>query len=73
MVDQSPPLVEEGKKLLKDYPNMRNFYCKGLQDFVFEYKYDCIWIQWVSSHLTDDDFVAFLKKCSESLTSTVST
>ncbi|RWS00958.1 N-terminal Xaa-Pro-Lys N-methyltransferase 1-like protein [Dinothrombium tinctorium] len=26
-------------------------------------KYDLIWCQWVTGHLTDDDFVLFLKKC----------
>jgi protein N-terminal methyltransferase len=71
MVDQSAQLVEQGKELLKNSPSMKNFYVKGLQDFEFEHKYDCIWIQWVSSHLTDDDFIQFLKKCSESLTKTV--
>lgn len=25
--------------------------------------YDLIWIQWVTGHLTDEDFVDFLKRC----------
>jgi Putative hydroxyindole-O-methyltransferase. len=63
--------VEQAKILLKDYPNMREFYAEGLQSFDFKHKYDCIWVQWVSSHLTDDDFVVFLNKCADALTETV--
>lgn len=42
--------------------NVRHFYCKGLQDFKFEHTYDCIWIQWVLTHLNDEDNIAFLIK-----------
>eukprot|EP00741_Cyanophora_paradoxa_P014758 tig00020824_g14236.t1 len=29
--------------------------------------YDVIWIQWVIGHLTDEDMVAFLKRCQRAL------
>lgn len=36
----------------------------GLQTFAPPVgRYDLIWIQWVSGHLTDDDFVEFFKRC----------
>ncbi|KAJ1844216.1 hypothetical protein H4S02_001027 [Coemansia sp. RSA 2611] len=36
----------------------------GLQGFTpTEGRYDVIWCQWVLSHLTDDDLVAFFERC----------
>jgi len=70
LVDQNPKYVEEAKNILKDCANMKDFYVDGLQTFTPQKKYDCIWIQWVSNHLTDEDYVSFLKRCSESLTET---
>jgi protein N-terminal methyltransferase len=46
---------------------VRHFYCAGLQDFKFEEKYDCIWIQWVLSHLSDKDAVDFFKRAKSHL------
>ena len=43
-------------------------YCVGMQDFKFEKTYDCIWIQWVISHLPDDDAINFLQNCQKNLT-----
>ena len=46
-----------------------NFIPIGLQDFSPEHnRYDLIWCQWVLSHLTDEDLVAFLIKCKNSMT-----
>lgn len=40
----------------------------GLQDFSPKEKYyDVIWVQWVTGHLTDDDFVSFLIRCKNGL------
>ncbi|RHZ41106.1 hypothetical protein DYB26_002732 [Aphanomyces astaci] len=40
----------------------------GMQDFQPEpHAYDLIWCQWVLGHLTDSDFVAFLKRCQKAL------
>jgi protein N-terminal methyltransferase len=67
-------LVEQSERLLRgvpDYvasPKLGQLFCMGLQDFEPPAKsYDLIWIQWVSSHLTDLDFVAFLKRCQRAL------
>lgn len=39
-------------------------FCVGLQDFVpTPGTYDLIWVQWVTGHLRDDDYVAFLHRC----------
>lgn len=36
----------------------------GLQDFTPEPgRYDVIWCQWVLGHLTDEDFLAFFRRC----------
>ncbi len=66
IVDQAPNLIQTAKATIK-HPHMKNFYVCGLQDFVLPQKYDCIWVQWVLLHMTDDDVVAFLKKCKASL------
>ena len=63
--------MDEAKVVLKEFKNMKEFYAQGLQEFEFKHKYDCIWIQWVSSHLTDEDLIAFLQKCGKNLTDTV--
>ncbi|KAJ1824981.1 hypothetical protein LPJ56_002766 [Coemansia sp. RSA 2599] len=40
----------------------------GLQQFTpVNGRYDVIWCQWVLSHLTDEDLVAFLGRCTEGL------
>lgn len=67
VIDQCEKYVEKAKEILQG-KNVGHFYAKGLQEFVFEEKYDCVWIQWVLSHLTDDDAVKFLKSAKESLT-----
>jgi len=70
LIDQNPKYVEEAKNVLKDCPNMKDFYAEGLQTFQFKKQYDVIWVQWVSSHLTDEDYIDFLKRCADSLTET---
>ncbi|KAJ0397472.1 hypothetical protein P43SY_006156 [Pythium insidiosum] len=55
------PPTREGEDALK---RVRKLYCMGLQDFdAAPGSYDLIWIQWVSSHLMDFDFVRFLQRC----------
>ncbi|XP_003742282.1 N-terminal Xaa-Pro-Lys N-methyltransferase 1 [Galendromus occidentalis] len=42
--------------------------CEGLQSFSPEReRYDVIWLQWVSGHLTDKDFVEFLRRATTGL------
>ncbi|KAF1319863.1 N-terminal xaa-pro-lys n-methyltransferase 1 isoform x1, partial [Globisporangium splendens] len=72
LVEQSPRLLQSVPQYVgrnsSDTKRIRNLYCMGLQDFhPEEQKYDLIWIQWVSSHLTDVDFVHFLKRCKQAL------
>ena len=50
---------------------MGEFYNVGLQDWQPRSgHYDCIWVQWVLPHLTDDDLVKFFVRCKEGLTET---
>ena len=43
-------------------------FCATLQDFDPQAgRYDCIWVQWVVIYLTDEDFVAFLRRCAKGL------
>ncbi len=45
-----------------------NFYEQPLQNFYPEScMYDCIWNQWVLLYLADDDLIAYLRRCAESL------
>lgn len=66
-MDQCEKYVEKAKEKLQG-KNVKQFYTSGLQDFHFQEKYDCIWVQWVLSHLTDADLVAFLQRAKSSLT-----
>lgn len=46
-----------------------DFIAEPAQEFTpREMYYDCIWIQWMSGHLTDTDLVSFLTKSSRGLT-----
>ncbi|GAB5592907.1 hypothetical protein Unana1_07807 [Umbelopsis nana] len=72
LVEQTPKFVQQAKEeYLKEEiqaGKIGELYCKGLQDFTPEHgKYDLIWCQWVLGHLTDDDLIAFLKRCKEGL------
>ena len=71
LVDQNPLFIEEAKQLLGEFPSMKEYYVSGLQDFEFRHKYDCIWIQWVSGQLVDDDYIKFLERCRKALTEKV--
>lgn len=62
LVDQSPKFVATGQKLLAGKPYIGQWYTSGIQDFVFEHTYDCIWVQWVACYLTDADLIDFLKR-----------
>eukprot|EP00804_Cyclotella_cryptica_P027435 CCRYP_008854-RA/>CCRYP_008854-RA protein AED:0.36 eAED:0.36 QI:134/1/1/1/1/1/2/354/305 len=69
-------LVEPSQRLLShapeyigsDYAARCRYFCTGLQDFVPQPdKYNIIFIQWVIGYLTDEDLVAFLKRCAVGL------
>eukprot|EP00357_Protocruzia_adherens_P004189 CAMPEP_0114985742 /NCGR_PEP_ID=MMETSP0216-20121206/8038_1 /TAXON_ID=223996 /ORGANISM="Protocruzia adherens, Strain Boccale" /LENGTH=286 /DNA_ID=CAMNT_0002348097 /DNA_START=234 /DNA_END=1094 /DNA_ORIENTATION=+ len=68
MVEQNPLYVEKAKTYI-DKPSIDRYFCAGLQDFTPDQGYyDCIWIQWVIEHLTDEDLVAFLERCKAGIT-----
>lgn len=66
-VDLLDPAEEQVKKAKEHVPEVKKFIVKGLQDFEFEYKYDCIWVQWCLCYLTDLDCMSFLEKAREGL------
>ena len=66
-MEQNPNFVAKAKEYIASN-NVKNYFCAGMQDFNFDNnQYDVIWIQWASSHLTDKDFVTFMKKCQAAL------
>jgi protein N-terminal methyltransferase len=68
LVEPSPRLISAATEYLGDEAAKFRYFCKGLQDFTpIEQSYDIIWIQWMIGYLTDDDLVAFLKRCAVGL------
>eukprot|EP00898_Chlorokybus_atmophyticus_P009281 jgi/Chlat1/983/Chrsp108S01412 len=44
------------------------FFEQGLQEFKPEAgRYDVIWVQWVTGHLTDEDFITFFQQCADAV------
>jgi protein N-terminal methyltransferase len=69
-------LVESSSRLISAAPDFIGdanaskcrFFCIGLQDWEPQAgDYSLVWIQWVLCYLTDDDAVAFLRRCGSSL------
>ncbi|KAK0648694.1 alpha-N-methyltransferase NTM1 [Cercophora newfieldiana] len=54
---------------LQGVTGVRNVFNVGLEDWspVEGTLYDLIWIQWCVGYLTDEQFVAFMKRCGEAL------
>ena len=65
-LEQCKKFLDKAKTYINS-PKMRNFYVIGVQNFDFECQYDLIWNQWILAQLTDEDMVAWLKKCCENL------
>lgn len=65
MVELNQTFLDEAPKFLEDGASrVERFICSGLQDFSPEAgRYDVIWMQWVLGHLTDEDLVAFFRRC----------
>lgn len=38
-----------------------------MQDFTYERKYDCVWIQWCALYLTDVDLIDFFLRTADNL------
>ena len=71
LLEQDQKFLNESQTFLGPQLMARvgNRYNCGLQEWTPEpdIKYDCIWTQWVTGHLTDEDFVVFLNKCKSAL------
>ncbi|XP_076352072.1 N-terminal methyltransferase [Tachypleus tridentatus] len=69
IVEQNQNFIDQARKYIGEPADrVENFYCCGLQDFTpVVRKYDVIWCQWVTGHLTDTDFVSFLSRCKKGL------
>jgi protein N-terminal methyltransferase len=69
LVEPSPRLLSHAPDYIgPQYASHCRYFCTGLQDF--EPKpdtYNIIFIQWVIGYLTDEDLVAFLKRCAVGL------
>nr|SVE74471.1 EOG090X0EJQ [Daphnia barbata] len=64
LVEQDKQFLEEAKKSLEPTNHKGQFFNLGLQNFTPETSvYDVMWIQWVLGHLTDEDLIAFFKRC----------
>lgn len=65
MVEQNQSFLNGARAYIgQEAHRVDQLYCSGLQDFVPEEgKYDVIWCQWVTGHLTDKDLVSFLRRC----------
>ena len=62
IVDQCAKYMDAAPSYV-DSPKLKNCFAEGLQTFAPEEgKYDCIWVQWVLSHLTDKDLKSFLER-----------
>lgn len=68
LVELVPKYVAQARVELASEPRMGEFFTASLQDFdPARAHYDLIWIQWVIGHLTDQEFVAFLRRCAAGL------
>lgn len=74
VVDAVEP-VEKFTQVLQDSQLKKDgvvgdIYAVGLEDWYPQKKYDLIWTQWCVGHLTDAQLIAYMSRCSESLTQT---
>uniref|UniRef100_A0A8C5QIF0 protein N-terminal methyltransferase n=1 Tax=Leptobrachium leishanense TaxID=445787 RepID=A0A8C5QIF0_9ANUR len=69
LVDMMEPFLEQAQNYLEqEGERVETLYCYSLQEFTPAVgKYDVIWIQWVSGHLTDKDLLEFLLRCRNGL------
>jgi protein N-terminal methyltransferase len=71
MLDPIENFIDNAKTYLgiEQAARIERFHVCGLEQFHPEpSKYDCIWLQWCTGYLTDNDFVDFLKRIKTSLT-----
>ena len=64
LVEQSPRLINGSAAYIGEAASRTVLVPLSLQAFAPEPgQFDVIWIQWVIGHLTDQDFVAFFRRC----------
>ncbi|XP_002760424.1 N-terminal Xaa-Pro-Lys N-methyltransferase 2 isoform X1 [Callithrix jacchus] len=69
LVDMMESFLFEAQNYLQiKGDKVESYHCYSLQEFTPPFRrYDVIWIQWVSGHLTDKDLLAFLSRCRDGL------
>jgi len=74
LLEQNDKFLTETKSYMgaEDYQRVGHQFNAGLQDFqpAPGVQYECIWCQWVTGHLTDEDFVQFHVRCKSALNPT---
>ncbi|CAJ0929598.1 unnamed protein product, partial [Mesorhabditis belari] len=68
MEDVVDELIKKSDDYIGNDARVGQKFVEGLQTFTPpEGRYDLIWIQWVSGHLTDSDFIEFFQRCKQGL------
>jgi protein N-terminal methyltransferase len=67
LMEQDIKYVEFAKEKFNKQTKVKSIFLSSFQDFEFESKYDCIWIQWCLENLDDFDLINFIKKCCDAL------
>eukprot|EP00835_Amoeboradix_gromovi_P004502 NODE_354_length_10253_cov_0.271519.p4 type:complete len:226 gc:universal NODE_354_length_10253_cov_0.271519:2186-1509(-) len=68
LVESNAKFLSHAKSINLKGLNVGDYYCSSLHIYEFSKEYDCIWIQWVSSQLFNEDYVCFLQRCKSALT-----
>lgn len=67
-VEQDKKFADKIYEFVGQSPKLGEVFNQGLQEFTPEAgKYDLIWTQWVLGHLTDEDLMAFFRRCIKGL------
>lgn len=71
LLEQSQTFLDRSTEYIGPHGSQRviNKYCHSLQSFIPQegITYDCVWLQWVTGYLTDQELVDFLIKMSSCL------
>ena len=69
MVELNQEFLDQARNYMGERAQkLDRLFCSGLQEFTPDAGYyDVIWCQWVLGHLTDEDLVAFFKRCQNGL------
>ncbi|CAI5437809.1 unnamed protein product [Caenorhabditis angaria] len=68
MVDVIQDLITKSDEYIGTSEGVGEKFVEGLQNFAPpEKRYDLIWIQWVSGHLTEEDLISFFERCKEGI------